>query len=236
MKSRLLSFALLLCMKSPAQKLTENSIVKDSTGTVFPVELWRPLLMKGGHILKAENKNDPNTAFFLVRLTPEEKEARLAKMPPPNESKFFKKGEKFNLGKVKDIQGNKIDLKENKGRITVVNFWFINCPPCRVEIPDLNELVNKYGSDSVRFVAVALDQKYDLENFIRTMPFKYQIVDEGRYLAQNYNIQSYPTHVVVDKEGKVYFHTSGLFTNTVYYLEKCIKELLNKTEAQAAAI
>lgn len=216
------------------QRLNENSIVKDSTGFIYPEALWKPLLMKGGHTIKPENRNDPNTAFILVRLTEEERESRLAKMPKPKASAFFRDGEKINLGKTSGIDGKNIDLKNNKGKITIVNFWFINCPPCRMEIPELNKLVEKYGNtDSLRFVAVALDDKYALRDFLKTTPFKYTIVDEGRLMADGYKIRSYPTHVVIDQDGKVYFHTTGLATNTVYWIEKSIKELLLKDKLVA---
>jgi hypothetical protein len=45
----------------------------------------------------------------------------------------------------------------------------------------------------------------------------------------------YPTHVIVDAEGKVYFHTSGLAVNTVYWINKSIKELLAKSGKDVAA-
>ncbi|HUC79415.1 MAG TPA: TlpA disulfide reductase family protein [Flavisolibacter sp.] len=229
-----LSFILLATLAN-AQKITENTIVKDSSGTIYPASIWRPLLVKGGHTLKPENKNDQNTAFYLVRLTGEEKEARMAKMPAPKESNFFRKGEKFNLGKLKDITGNEIDLKNNLGKITVVNYWFISCMPCRIEIPDLNNLVTKYASDSVRFVAIGLDDEESIKKFVKMLPFSYQLVDDGRYLADRNGVRGYPTHAIIDQEGKVYFHTTGLSTNTVYWLEKSIKELLNKKEPQLSA-
>ena len=225
--SALFSFSL------SAQTINDNSVVKDSSGAIYPAAVWRMLLMKGDYGLKAEDKTNPQTAFLLVRLSPEEKEARMAKLPPPRECRYFKTGQKFNLGKVRDLKGQKIDLKENNNKITVVNFWFINCAPCRREIPDLNELVARYASDSIRFVAVALDGKSEIEEFLTQLPFNYQIVDDGRFLATRYGIQSYPTHVVVDQEGKVYFHTTGLSPNTVYYLEKSIKELIQKEKAAA---
>lgn len=226
---------ILMTFTVTAQKITENTVVKDSAGTVYPANIWRSLVMKGGHVLKAENKDDPNTAYYLVRLTKEEKEARFARMPAPKESKFFRKGEKFNLGKVTDITGKEINLKENGGKITVINYWFINCMPCRLEIPDLNALVTKYASDSVRFVAIALDDAESLEKFLKMMPFNYQVVDDGRYLAQQHSVQSYPTHVIIDQEGKVYFHTTGLSTNTVYWIEKSIRELVNKRGSNLSA-
>lgn len=228
--------ASIFTLVSVAQKITENSVVKDSSGTVYPAAIWQQLLMKGGHILKAENQNDPKTEFYLVRLSAEEKEARFAKMPAPTESKFFKKGQTLNFGTITDIKGNKIDLKNNGGKITVLNFWFINCPPCKKEIPDLNLLVEKYASDSIQFVAIALDDKYALEEFLRKMPFDYNIVDDGRYIANRYGVRSYPTHVVIDREGKVYFHTTGLAVNTIYWIEKCIKELQNKAGMATASI
>lgn len=221
------------CTCSYSQKINENTVVKDSSGTVYPYAAWLSMLRTGDYVLKQEKANDPNTAFVLTRLTEEEKEARLAKMPPTRESSYFKKGAKFSLGKLTDVQGIKIDLKNNAGKITVVNFWFINCQPCRMEMPELNKLVEKYASDSVRFVAVALDEKSEIENFLKLFPFKYSIVDGGRYLAEGQGVRSYPTHVVVDKEGKVYFHTTGLSTNTVYWIEKSIKELLAKANATA---
>ena len=229
-----LSFILIATLAS-SQKITENTIVKDSSGTIYPASIWRALLVKGGHVLKPENKDDQNTAFYLVRLTDEEKEARMAKMPAPKESNFFRKGEKFNLGKLKDITGNEIDLKNNQGKITVVNYWFISCMPCRIEIPDLNNLVTKYASDSVRFVAIGLDDEESIKKFVKMLPFSYQLVDDGHYLADRNGVRGYPTHAIIDQEGKVYFHTTGLSTNTVYWLEKSIKELLNKKDPQLSA-
>jgi len=34
--------------------------------------------------------------------------------------------------------------------------------------------------------------------------------------------------VIINQEGKVYFHTTGLAINTVYWLKKSIKELLSQ--------
>jgi hypothetical protein len=73
---------------------------------------------------------------------------------------------------------------------------------------------------------VALDSKNDLEKFLKQFPFNYTIVDNGRWIADKYGIRFYPTHVIIDTEGKVYFHTSGLAPNTVYWIKKSIEELL----------
>ncbi len=217
-------------------KLDENSVVKDSFGTVYPSSLWQPLLMRGTHIVKPENAADANTAFFLVRLTDEERDARLAKMPKPVESAYFKTGQKFGGLKATDINGNKINSKDLAGKILVLNYWFINCPPCRAEMPELNAMVDSFQhNDKVVFVAVALDDASSIKEFLNLHAFKYRIVDDGRYYANEYRINSYPTHVVIDTEGKVYFHTSGLATNTVHWIKKSIEEILAKPDKSIAA-
>ena len=229
----------LLTLPASAQKnfqLTEKSVVKDSTGKICPSAVWSALYMKGDYDIKAENPEDIHTAFVLVRLSEKEKEARFAQMPKPKESDFFKTGQQLDLFNAKDIQGNELKQKEAKGKIIVINFWFINCGPCRREIPDLNELADQYkNNDRVVFVAVGLDPKESVKTFLEKTPFHYTLVDEGRTIAGRYGIRFYPTHVIIDTEGKVYFHTSGLAMNTVYWLKRSVRELLQKAPKEVAA-
>jgi hypothetical protein len=72
--------------------------------------------------------------------------------------------------------------------------------------------------------------------FLRSQPFNYDIIDGGRFIADKYGVRSYPTHVIIDTEGKVYFHTTGLSTNTVYWLNKTIEELLLKARKKQQRI
>ena len=210
------------------QPLTESSVVKDSLGAVVPYSLWSSLLITGRYKIKADQKD--NTEFIIYRLSDEEYEKALGTMPKPKESNFFRTGSSFSHFKTTDINGNKINTKSLAGKIIVLNFWFINCPPCRMEMPELSKLSDEYKSDSsIVFLAIALDKKYDLEQFLNGSGFGYTIIDNGRFITDQYRITSYPTNVIVDQNGKVYFHSSGLSTGTVHWLKKSIEELKNST-------
>ena len=209
-----------------------TSIVKDSTGKQYSFEEWQDLMQKD-YLLRDVNPNQPNHEYLLVKMTDKqygEKKARQKERMetmPPRESNFFKKGERITLFNTSDINGKKVNMKDMKGKVVVLNFWFINCPHCRAEIPELNKLVDSFKTnDKVVFIAVALDDKQSLENFLEQSPFQYTIIDNGRFIANRYSINLYPTHVILDTEGKVYFHTSGLSGSTVYWLKKSIDELL----------
>ncbi|MEO5999760.1 MAG: TlpA disulfide reductase family protein [Chitinophagaceae bacterium] len=223
-------FGTCLLAQSQVIKATENSIVKDSSGMIYPFNIWNALVMQGDYYLWSVDKQNVNTDFLLIKLTEEQKNKRLEKMPKPRESAYFKTGIEFNPFKTKDINNNKINLKEEKGKIIVLNFWFINCPPCRMEIPALNEVVKTYkGNDSVKFIGIALDGREELKQFLKSFPFDYAIIENGRYLSERYGVRSFPTHVIINQEGKIFFHTSGLAMNTVYWLKKTIAELLSQS-------
>lgn len=215
-------------------QMTENSIVKDSSGKTYSFETWRNLYWKG-HEIRPVDPNNPKTEFLLIRLSNDELEKKLGGFPKPRESSSFKTGEKIKTFAASDIEGNQVDLKSLKGKIVLLNFWFINCVPCRIEMPDLNDLVDSFKTNKeIVFISIALDDKKSLKNFLKTSSFKYRIIHGGGNIAAQYGVGSYPTHVILNKEGKVFFQTSGLAMNTIYWLKKSIKELLsleNKTSS-----
>lgn len=214
-------------------RLSETSVVKDTAGNILPAALWMPLYKTGKVKMRPVNTASYESEFILSRYTDEEWTRIMEAMPKPQESKAFRKTTRMSSFRDRDLEGNLYNLKDLKGKVVVINFWFINCPPCRMEIPDLNELVAQYaGNDDVVFLGIALDDRYRLEEFLKIMPFRYHIIENGRMLAQNNNVSSFPTHVVLDREGKILFHTDGLARNTVYWVKKSIDQAL----AQPASI
>lgn len=220
------SFAKAQPNAAPKAKLNQSSVVKDADGSVYPYVIWVKLIQSGEYGIRSEDPADINTAFILYRLTEREKEIRNEKSAKPAETRFFITGKDFGKFKTSDMFGKTWNLKELKGKIVVFNFWFINCPPCRTEIPHLNKLVEKYKNQpDVVFLAVALDEKSEIETFLKQLPFHYTIVDNGRWLAANYGINTFPTNVVVDREGVVRFHATGYATALPYWIEKTIEEI-----------
>ena len=206
-----------------------TTIVRDSAGTILPYATWTALLSQG-YILKSRNGADADAERVLVRLPKREWEAMTTRLPPPIPSVAFKTGGFFLPFEAKDIRGVSWNLSEAKGKIVVLNFWFINCGPCRKEMPELNELVASFtGNEAVLFISIALDKAEELEVFLAKSPFSYAVIPDGRGIAASYGIRSYPTNVVIGPDGKVAFHTSGWATHTVPWLRKWIYQLLPAT-------
>ena len=102
------------------------------------------------------------------------------------------------------LNGKKISSNEFKGKVRVLNFWFTGCGPCKQEIPELNELVKKYKSKNVVFLAFALDKDKQLLNkYLKQNPFNYDIIPDSRNIVETYKVSAYPTHIIVNKDGKI---------------------------------
>jgi thiol-disulfide isomerase/thioredoxin len=231
MKRSVIFFCLLLTAffthaQTAAPKATVTSVIIDSSGMKYPAMLWQQMVRSGDYWLKAVDASKQDTPFLLVKYTQEQKEYWFARMPKPAESTFFKTGQVIKPFKIKDINGKKIEAKDWAGKTLVFNYWFIGCPPCRAEIPELNRLALKYKEDpNVIFVGFALDGASDIEDFVKTHPFGYRLVGGSADYAHQFDIHLYPTNVVIDKEGKVRLHYVSAPANGGYWIDKTIQEI-----------
>lgn len=128
---------------------------------------------------------------------------------------------------VKNILGNEYSLKKQKGKIIVMNFWFLGCYPCLQEIPELNKLVENYKGKEVLFLGFALDKKDKLDSYLKKNPFNYIIIPESKLTSDSYQVKLFPTHVIIDKSFKIKYYFSGAIKpNEKNNLKKEIDQLL----------
>ena len=76
---------------------------------------------------------------------------------------------------------------------------------CVKEFPELNKLVDEYhGRNDIVFISLALDTKENLLKFLEKKEFKYASVPEMKnYMDKKLNITQYPTHLLIDRNGKI---------------------------------
>lgn len=101
------------------------------------------------------------------------------------------------------LDGKMFDSKSLQGKIVVVNLWFIACGPCRKEIPKLNEIVREFKNKDVVFIAPTPDKPEPLREFLKALPFGYDIIPEADKIIEQFNTVHFPTHVVIDRNGQI---------------------------------
>ncbi|MEX3809113.1 TlpA disulfide reductase family protein [Paraburkholderia sp. BR13439] len=104
------------------------------------------------------------------------------------------------------LSGQKLTTADLKGKVYLVNFWATSCDTCMKEMPQMVETYNRFKSQGLEFVAVAMN--YDAPMYVtnytqtRQLPFKVAM-DDGSAAKQFGNVQLTPTTFVVDKDGKI---------------------------------
>ncbi len=118
-------------------------------------------------------------------------------------------------------------LSDLYGKVVVFNFWFMDCPPCIQEIPELNKLVERFEEKEVEFIAIGRDSPERLKNeFLPKNQFRYTVVSSEKQSGIYCIFQGYPTHMVVDKTGVVKFIANGYTSAIESKMIKCIEDSL----------
>jgi thiol-disulfide isomerase/thioredoxin len=113
------------------------------------------------------------------------------------------------------LGGQKFKLSEHKGKVILLNFWFIGCPPCMGEVPDLNELYRTYKDSNVVLISLATNSSKELNKFIEgkhSRPIEkieYPILPECKRISDKYQITGFPTNILIDKKGIIRLVSHG---------------------------
>jgi peroxiredoxin len=189
-------------------------------------------MMSGDYVPEPYIDKKANIKVIVLRKAGEEEKKQMLEMRQGMmESHTSDEGEEMK-GKaaakfsVTDINGKAFSLDELKGKVLVLNFWFIECKPCVSEMPELNKLVEKYKGKEVVFIGFATNDKAKLQKFLSSNKFSYNIIPDSKEVADSYNVKGFPTHIVIDRESIIRYYTLGLGPTTMSDLEKMIQSLL----------
>jgi peroxiredoxin len=103
-----------------------------------------------------------------------------------------------------ELGGKKWTLKEQRGKVVVVNFWATWCPPCRKEMPDLETLYKQFKDQGLVILAISDEDAGKVAPFIAEQKVTYPILlDPGRKVNELFQIEGIPKTFVYDRGGKL---------------------------------
>jgi peroxiredoxin len=125
-----------------------------------------------------------------------------------------------------DLSGDTVSLAATAGRVRLIDFWATWCPPCRDEIPMLNELHHAYEGEGLTILAIS-DEKADVvREFAEEVGMDYtNLIDPGEVSA-DYEVLGLPTAFLVDRDGRIVDYYMG--PKSRKHLEAKIRELLDQ--------
>ncbi len=140
---------------------------------------------------------------------------------------------------LEDQYGNVHTMADYKGKIIFLNFWATWCPPCRAEMPEIQEIYEEYGENQSDVVVLGVaspdtGREGNVESiaaFLEENNYTYPVVmDTGGSLAYYYGISAYPTTFMIDSSGNVYGYVTGQITKDI--MQSIIEQTRDASPAQ----
>lgn len=118
-----------------------------------------------------------------------------------------------NLVDLDDVSVSTSDWFTSTGQPMLVNFWFTSCPPCRREMPALQQAFETYG-EQVRFIGVNVqDSASAIRAFVNELGVTYEMLRDinGNLVVAN-GISAFPTTLFIDSNGRIVKQVAGELT------------------------
>jgi peroxiredoxin len=183
-------------------------------------------IMSGNYVLEPYVDANKDVKAVVLRAASEEEKARQKEEIKNQTEGSNLVGKQAPAFSVTDMNGTNYSMEELKGKIIVMNFWFVACKPCVMEMPELNKLVEKYKGKDVVFLGFGVDERSKVADFLTKHEFNYHIIPASKEVIKNYKIWSYPTQLIIDKNSIVVHSGSGGSSATVSDLDDKIGSLI----------
>ncbi|AVQ26990.1 cytochrome C biogenesis protein [Fusobacterium ulcerans] len=162
------------------------------------------------NILAAGQQPQNANADYIAKAEEPAKEAKEEKLPA------------FDF-ELKDQYGNTHKLSDYKGKVVFLNFWATWCPPCREEMPHIEEIYKEYGYNKNDVVILGVASPATAENpspqdeseekikaFLTKNNYTFPVVfDVKGEILRNYYINAFPTTFMIDREGNIMGYVAG---------------------------
>jgi thiol-disulfide isomerase/thioredoxin len=106
----------------------------------------------------------------------------------------------FNLS---NLDGENVALSDHLGKAVMVNFWATWCPPCRNEMPIIQDFAAAHPDELVVLAINAGEESLEVENFVNShnLDAINFLMDPTNSVSDLYRVPGLPTSLFIDAEG-----------------------------------
>jgi peroxiredoxin len=132
---------------------------------------------------------------------------------------------------VEMLDGSKVTLVENRGKVVLVSFWATWCPPCRLELSHMQkDVIDRFAGEDLVVLPISRgEERKTVESYISKMGYTFPVgLDTTQAIYSKYASNYVPRSVVIDREGMVVYVGVGYDEQIAKEIEQAIFEALQK--------
>ncbi len=131
---------------------------------------------------------------------------------------------------LKTLEGNTVRLSDFRGKkVVLINFWATWCPPCRLEMPTMQQIYSEYKDRGFEILAVNIesDAEQAISDFVKELRLTFPILlDPDMKVTRKFRVIGLPVSVLIDRQGIVRSKEIGYHDWTTKASRKQVETLL----------
>jgi peroxiredoxin len=128
-----------------------------------------------------------------------------------------------------DLSNRMVSLADYRGKkVVLLDFWATWCPPCRMEMVNLQTLLDKFNGTNFEILSLDQDETADqVRQFITPRKYGFHVLLDTGQVSAKYGVRAIPDLVLIDKNGVIQWLQVG-YSEDENQLEQKIKNLTVK--------
>jgi thiol-disulfide isomerase/thioredoxin len=122
------------------------------------------------------------------------------------------------------------DLAQYQGKVVLLDFWATWCGPCKMAMPGVQRISEKFAGRPVAVVGANCWEKSDPAAFMKSNGYTYELMLNADDLAKKYGVSGIPTFVILSPNGEQVYKSVGYDPNHEQEIARIIEEQLAKNK------
>jgi thiol-disulfide isomerase/thioredoxin len=105
---------------------------------------------------------------------------------------------------LKDLHGKSYTLSALRGKIVMVNFWATWCPPCRLEMPDLDKIYTHFVPQGLVILSISDEDAFKVNTFINSTTYHPPVlIDSDGAVHKLFHVEGIPKTFIFNRNGRL---------------------------------
>jgi len=126
-----------------------------------------------------------------------------------------------------ELDGQTVSLSNFQGKPVLINFWAVSCPPCRFEMPFIQEIFEEWSDKGLVILAINIGESPStVKRFMESYGYSFLVLLDTRGdVALKYGIRLIPVSLFIDKNGIIKAVKVGPFSSKAA-IEKSLGQII----------